>query len=189
MASLFRNRTLLDSFPNRNVVGESTGIHTRDGDLVFRVSVDFGIQGKLSRYMTIKALGNELVSVAKALSEYESSILEIIDILEEMQRWTLAIDFVPGSISPIRHRGDLVFNRVLCEENPLMVHAAWINKSITCSLFGKGLYDMEIRIPAGGESNHRIFQLKIMSIINVFREHLRDVEKLRIPELLKKGAN
>jgi hypothetical protein len=189
MASLFRNRTLLDSFPNRNVVGESTGIHTNDGNLVFRVGIDFGIQGKLTRYMTVKALGNELVEVSRAISEYESSILEIIDILEEMQRWVLDIDFVPGAISPVRHRGDLVFNRVLCEENPLMVHAAWFNKSITCSLFGKGLYDLEIRIPAGGEHNHRIFQLKIMSMINVFREHLRDVEKLPVQQLLKKGAN
>jgi hypothetical protein len=189
MASLFRVRTLLDSFPNRNVVGESTGIHTNDGNLVFRVSVDFGIQGKLSRYLTIKALGNELVSVTKAISEYESSILEIIDILEEMQRWVLDVNFVPDAISPVRHRGDLVFNRVLCEENPLMAHAAWVNKSITCSLFGKGLYDMEIRIPAGGDHNYRIFEAKITSVVNIFREHLRDIEKLPVGQLLKKGAN
>lgn len=189
MASLFRNRKLLESFPNRNVVGESTGIHTRDGDLVFRVSVDFGSQGKLSRYLNIKALGNDLVGVTKAISEYENSLLEIIDILEEMQRWVLDLDFVPGATAPIRHRGDLVFNRVLCEENPLMVHAAWVNKSITCMIFGKGLYDMEIRIPAGGENNYRMFQLKVMSIIEVLREHLRDVEKLPVQQLLAKGAN
>lgn len=189
MASLFRNRKLLDTFPNRNVVGESTGIHTKDGDLVFRVCVDFGTQGKLARYLTVKSLGNDLIGVTKAIRDYESSILEIIDILEEMHRWVLELDFVPGQVAPIRHRGALVFNRVLCEENPLMVHAAWVNKSISCMIFGKGLYDMEIRIPSGGEHNYRMFHLKIMSITDILREHLRDIEKLPVDQLLKKAAN
>jgi hypothetical protein len=188
MASLFRNRKLLETFPNRNVVGESTGIHTKDGDLVFRVSVDFGTQGKLSRYLTVKALGNDLIGVSKAINEYENSILEIVDILEELQRWVLDLDFVNGSANPVRHRGNPVFNRVLCEENPLMVHATWVNKTVNCMFFGKGLFDLEIRIPASGEHTNRMFQLKVLSIIEVLREHLRDIEKLPVDQLLKKGA-
>jgi len=188
MASLFRTRKLLDTFPNRNVVGESTGTHTKDSEIVFRVSIDFGTQGKLLRYVTIKALANDLIGVSKAISEYENSILEIIDILEEMQRWVVDLDFINGEVQPARHHTHPIFNRVLCEENPLMVHAAWINKNITCMFFGKGLYDLEIRLPWGTEHGYRLFQLKIMSMIDVFREHLRDVEKVGVQQLLQ-GAH
>lgn len=185
MASLFRNRKLLEAFANRNVVGESTGIHTKDGEIIFRVSIDFGTQGKLSRYMSVKALGNDLIGVSKVIGEYENSILEIIDILEEMQRWVLDLDFVNGSDQPVQHHGHPIFNRVLCEENPLMVHAAWMNKSVSCMIFGKGLYDLEIRLPLGGEHSFRLFQLKIVSMIDILREHLRDVEKAPVAQLLQ----
>jgi hypothetical protein len=185
MASLFRNRRLMDAFSNRNVVGESSGIHTKDSDLIFRVSVDFGAQGKIARSLTIKALGNDLVSVTKVIRDYEDSLLEIIGNLEEMQRWVLDVEFVPGSPSPIRHRPTSPFNRVLCEENPLMFHAAWVNKGITCMIFGKGLYDLEIRLGDGTPFTYRMFQLKINSVIEVFRDHLREIEKLPVPQLLK----
>jgi hypothetical protein len=55
-------------------------------------------------------------------------------------------------------------------------------------IFGKGLFDMEIRMGDYSPTSRRMFQLKVSSISDIFRDHLRDLEKLPVGQLLQKGA-
>jgi len=184
MASLFRNRTLSNAFPQRNVVIESTGVRSKNDDILFRCSIDFGYSGKLLRGISIKAVGNTFKNITKDLREYQESIGEIVSIMTALKTWAADVRHSNGDLAA----PDDIFNQVLCEEHPLMFHAVRNSKGISFKIFGEGLHDLEIAMDYKQAVAFRSFNIKIDSIINAFNAHLADIKNTSLATILQGAA-
>ena len=184
MASLFRNRTLSNAFPHRNVVIESVGVRSKNDDIIFRCSLDFGYSGKLVRGINIKAVGNTFKSITKDLREYEESLSEIVEILQALKVWASDVRSSNGVLTGTED----IFNRVLCEEHPLMFHGVRNNKGISFKIFGEGLHDMEIVMDYKQAAAFRAFNIKIEAIISAFTSHQQDIKNTSLATILQGAA-
>lgn len=165
MASLFQTRELSTAFPNRSVVIESSCVKTVKQDLIIKLCIEFGVNGKLTRQVHIPVTGRFIKDVKRDIDEHKDSILEIIGYLEEANLWTVKST-------------EELFNRVLCEEHPLMFHAVRKPKSITFAIFGEGLHDLEIVLDRRKEYGQRLFAQKILVLQNALRKHLESIDNM-----------
>lgn len=172
MASLFQTRELSTAFPNRSVVIESSCVKTVKQDIIIKLNIEFGVNGRLSRQTHIPVTGRFIKDVKRDIDTHKESILEIIGYLEEVNLWTV-------------ESTEELFNRVLCEEHPLMFHGVRKPKSISFFIFGEGLYDLEIVLDRRKEYGHRSFALKIMVLQTALRDHLKSIDNMPALETLQ----
>lgn len=172
MASLFQTRELSTAFPNRSVVIESSCVKTVKQDLIIKLHIEFGVNGRLSRQVHIPVTGRYIKDVKRDIDEHKESINEIIGFLEEANLWTI-------------NSNEEIFNRVLCEEHPLMFHGVRKLKSISFFIFGEGLHDLEIVLDRRKEFGHRAFALKIMVLQTALRNHLAAIDGMPALETLQ----
>jgi hypothetical protein len=184
MASLFRTRELLESFPSRSVTVESAAIVNSKNDLLIRFVIDFGVNGRLARNTTIKIDPTDLLLSTKALKAYEHTLFEIIGMFEDMLHWVTKSD-AANTADLLNPSPENIFNRVLCEEKPLMFHAVRLRKHMVFSMFGENLYDADIRVDYNQEAGMRMFTDKIHSLVDSIRDHLNAIEKLPMNKLLQ----
>lgn len=185
MASLFRTRNLLDTFPSRSVTVESAAIINTKGELMVRFVIDLGINGRLARNTTIKIDPTDLLRSTRAIKDYEHTMFEIINMFEDMLHWVERTSKADNNVVDLFNPKGNIFNRVLCEEKPLMFHVARLRKHMVFSMFGENLYDAEFKVDYNQDTGMRVFVDKIHSLVDSIREHLNAIEKLPMDKILQ----
>jgi len=183
MASVFNFRRLSNLYSASDVVMESSATTTSDGFLKLRVGAGFGIHGKVIRHKSIKLSAIDLLGVTKELKKHEESILELVDLLEQVNDWVL-------------HRYT-AYNRtngtdckayktlVLFQESPVMFHCTQDGRRVEVKIFGEGLYDLELNMDCKSESKRSMFVQRMNELLAVFRNHLFDIEQANFKAVME----
>jgi len=184
MALLFKHVKLSDVHTARNVVNNSIGIRTTNGEVEFVVAAEFGTMGKLRRRVRLYPVTTQHEIVKKQLDEYVGDLLELIGIFEELKR------FVKNSLAkPVENGVGDIFNRVLCTEVPVMVHCVRAPKSYNLQIFTEGAYDLEIKYNyEESPMAQKNFFGKVDDLIKLLQNHIVHIENTPANEIFK-GAN
>lgn len=182
MANVFYNRELSGLYVHAPVVSESSAIMTSDGILRLKVGVHFGGYGATYRNKSINMNTNNFLEVTKALKEHENSILDLIGMLEEAQAWCVA-RYERGVLED--DQPSHILNLVLPEESPLMVHCVHRGRAVVFNLYGEGLIDMHLNLDCRSSGKRQLFVNRMNELVDVFRNHLNDIDSIKIPELMK----
>lgn len=196
MSSLFNKRKLSNLYTNIDAVKESSAIKTADGYLKLKVGMGFGEHGRMMRHKSIKLSATDLLVLTRGIKEHEASILDVIDMLEDAQKWIAACHanqvkygFHTATTFDenqefIAQRAD-IFSRVLAEESPLMVHGVAKGRKLKLQFYCEGLKDMEIRYDARNQDQIRMMKGRMDELITAFRNHLVDIDNLNYVEVME----
>ena len=182
MANVFNKRQLSKLYSGLDVVLENSSTVSVDGFLRLKTGVGFGIHGRMVRDTCIKLSRTDLLAVTKPLKEHENEILEIIDIFEQATAWAVN-RYHLGEQGTKLNIG--LFNKVLMAESPLMVHGVHKGRSVTLQIYGEGLHDLEISLDCRTPNKKRIFVTRMQEIIDNFRNHLLELEKLNYTKIME----
>lgn len=176
MPQLFASRKIVDEFKTRNVVFESNASIARNGDLIIRSVVEFGDNGSIKRQAIINTDAQHTFSIATEIGKYQSDVLEIIDALECFTHWL---------------KGDKAetFSMFLDQEFPLYFHGKMAKGKITFSAFGPSLNNLELRHNNTQNIEAGPFGDRIAALAEAYRKHLKEVDSLRIEEIIKAHLN
>lgn len=176
MPQLFASRKIVDEFKTRNVVFESNASIARNGDLIIRSVVEFGDNGSIKRQAIINTDAQHTFSIATEIGKYQSDVLEIIDALECFTHWL---------------KGDKAetFSMFLDQEFPLYFHGKMAKGKITFSAFGPSLNNLELRHNNTQNIEAGPFGDRIAALAEAYRMHLKQVDGLRIEEIIKAHLN
>ena len=170
MAILFQTRQLVSAFSNRSVVAEASGIRAVNGDLIFKAYLSFGRSGSLGRQETIKTTGLTLLQVRANIMKYHDDLIEIIDVLENFRGWLES-----GATED--------FNQVVVHDRPLLFNGIRRKRNMLFRIFGEGLYDLAIQLDESKNEAHRVFLVKLLAITEFFRQHLRDLDSIKVNQI------
>lgn len=163
MSKLFAKRNIVDTWVGRNIVSESAASLARNDDLILRVGLEFGANGKLLRKAIIPTSDLGIFEIFTRVGDFTKEIFDIIDILEEFLVW---------------EKGDKkeMFSRVLCAESPLYFHGQVTSNDIVLKIFGTGLHDLELKGSVRRVVEEHSFAYRVESLVNCFREFLNDLD-------------
>lgn len=182
MASLFHSRELSTAFVNRNIVNQSVGIRTVDDQVVFKVTVDFGAQGRLERRASFSPKGVRIHKVMEEVKAYQAELKEIIDALHEFYAWASA----PARLLEHLDNGPRpVFTKMILENNrPLMLHAVRRRNRMVFQMFGEGINGLEITQDYNNAASDRGFYAKILDMVKTLEDHIQDVKNVSFFETM-----
>jgi len=163
MSKLFAKRDIVNTWVGRNIVSESAASLARNDDLILRVGLEFGANGKLLRKAIIPTSDLSVFEIFTRVGDFTKEIFDIIDILEEFLVWE-------------KSDKKEMFSRVLCAENPLYFHAQATSSDIVLKIFGTGLHDLELKGSLRRVVEEHSFAYRIESLANTFREFLADLD-------------
>lgn len=176
MPQLFTSREIVDEFKTRNVVFESNASIARNGDLIIRSVLEFGDNGSIKRQAIINTDAQHSFSIATHVGEYQSSILEIIDALECFTHWL---------------KGDKAetFSMFLDQEYPLYFHGKMVKDKVSFSAFGPNLNNLELKCNNTRHIEATPFGDRIAALAEAYRKHLKEVDSLKIDQVIKGQLN
>lgn len=183
MASLFNNRRLSNLYSSSDVVMESSATSTSDGFLKLKVGVGFGIHGRVIRHQSIKLSATDMLGVTKAMKAHEDSILELVDLLEQVNDWALGRFAVYNKSEGLDDKAYKTL--VLFQESPIMFHCVQNGRRINIKIFGEGLYDLELNLDCKNESKRTMFVQRMNELLATFRNHLFDMEQANFKQVME----
>lgn len=171
MSIIFSERQIVAAFKTRNVVFESSAVVARNGDLIIKSILEFGKEGCIRRQAIIKTDSLHTFSVAKQIGQYQADVMEIIDALELTREWL---------------RGDKqsTFSQFVDQESPLYFHGRMDNKDVVISIFGHTLSGLELKSKNTPRLESTPFGNRIEALADLFRVHLRAVDKISINDVI-----
>lgn len=169
---LFNERELLRVFNQRPICGWSEGKINVKKEFILTVGIDFGINGKIGIHtVTPPSSGLEDISWG-ILGEHAAATLAVIEGFEAFLTW-------------LEDEESEVFNKVVYFHKPYLFHGSRSEKKVLFGLYGPGLYDLEF-ILKSSEQNYKVsFVKKIEAMIEVFKEHIYSIERVKVKEVLK----
>lgn len=176
MTTIISNRNISKLYPNLDVITESTISKSVDNVLKLKTGISFGVGGRMFRHADVKLDATNLVAVTHGLKEHEASILELIDIFEQALAWGRA------RYAHANQHGEsntaVIFNKVLLEENPVMVHGVHKGRNVEIQIYGSGILDVCIPLDTRHTRRFGLFVSRMEEIIETFRSHLKDVDQI-----------
>ncbi|MNM20148.1 hypothetical protein D3C81_304810 [compost metagenome] len=176
MTTIITNRNISKLYPNLDVITESTISKSVDNILKLKAGVSFGVGGRMFRHAEVKLDATNLMSVTKGLKEHEEVILELIDIFEQALAWGRS------RYAHANQHGEsseaVIFNKVLLQEHPVMVHGVHKGRNVEIQIYGSGILDVCIPLDTRHTRRFGLFVSRMEEIIETFRGHLRDVDQI-----------
>lgn len=183
MTTIHTNRTISTLYPNLDVITESTITKSVDDYLKLKTGISFGTGGRMFRHATAKISATEILPLTKALRAHEASLLELIGIFE------VALSWANGRYQHAKKFGEssepVVFNMVLAEESPVMVHGVHRGRNVEIQIYGEGLNNVRIPLDTRFYGRYSLFVSRMQEIINTFRNHLLDIENLDYTKVME----
>jgi len=168
------------------VVLDSTISLTRDNVLRVTSAVGFGTHGMFARSIRVPFSGVELVEVARALNAHEESIYELIDMLEQ---GLLQAKMAGRYFRTHGHVNDFpLFNKVLAEESPVMVHGLAKGRYFTLTIYAENLKPFTFQMDLRNEERGDTFEARVNEVADSFRTHLQAIRDMNVNALLASVA-
>lgn len=176
MSTIHSNRVISNLYPNLDVITESTITKSVDGFLKLKTGVSFGTQGRMFRHAAVKLSATDLLSITKALKAHEASLLELIGMFEETLAWCVnRYQHAQQHGEPTKAE---IFNLVLAEESPLMLHAVHKGRTVELGIYGENLTNVSIPLDTRSHGRYVLFVNRVTEIVDTLRGHLHDIETL-----------
>lgn len=168
---MFGNRELLQVFNQRPVCGWSEGKINVKKEFILNVGIDFGINGKVQVHTVTPAFNGDPQESWKFIGDHARAVNDVISGFEDYLSWLENVD------SPL-------FNKVIYFHKPYLFHGTRTGKKVLFGLYGPGLYDLEFILKTNEPNSKAGFVNKLEAMIEVFREHLYSIERVKVKELL-----
>ena len=171
MTTLFTDRFIANTFLHRNVVVSSHGFVNRLRDVSFALAFDFGKQGIWGNQVTIEVSKTNSQGFINKLSAYHADVKEQIQVLREIEEWTLA-----GCEKP--------YSKMLEREKPLLFHACLRKDVMLVQIFGEGMYDLNFRYDVARNGSVEGSIVKLIELRQAMEVHLEAINNAPLQSVL-----
>jgi len=172
MSTLIANRFLFPEFTGRNVVFRSGATVSLSSNINVRATVDFGKHGSVDVSANLDCEKFDPHMVYQMLSKHGDEVLSIIDGLESFLAWA-------------RKPTTETFSHFCDNEDPIYVYGSKKKgngkTTMIMELFGRKLNGLDIR---GAD-----LVKQVNAIIGAFQQHLKDLETIKMQDLIEVCAN